>query len=63
MAEEQAMAKEVECPECGAIVELEDDVISGEIVECPDCAVELEVTGLEPLRVEVAPEEDEDWGE
>ncbi|NLT41934.1 MAG: lysine biosynthesis protein LysW [Anaerolineae bacterium] len=57
------MAKQVECPECGATVELDDDVISGEIVECPDCAVELEVTSVDPLEVELAPEEDEDWGE
>ncbi len=57
------MAKQVECPECGAAVELDDDVITGEIVECPDCAVELEVTSVDPLEVELAPEEDEDWGE
>ncbi len=57
------MAKQVECPECGAVVELDDDVITGEIVECPDCAVELEVTSVDPLEVELAPEEDEDWGE
>lgn len=44
-------------------MELDDDVISGEIIECPDCAVELEVTSVDPLEVEVAPEEDEDWGE
>ncbi len=57
------MVKSVECPECGGSVELDDDVISGEIIECPDCAVELEVVSIEPLKVEVAPEEDEDWGE
>lgn len=28
-----------------------------------DEGVELEVVGLEPLRFEQAPEEDEDWGE
>ena len=56
------MAKQVECPECGAAVELDDDVITGEIIECPDCAVELEVTGVDPLQVELAPEEDEGVG-
>ncbi len=51
-----------ECPECGAEVEL-GNVVVGEIVECPDCGVELEVLGLDPLELDVAPLEEEDWGE
>jgi len=35
----------------------------GEIVTCPDCGVELEVTGLDPVTLELAPEVEEDWGE
>ncbi len=50
------------CPECAAVIQLED-VIMGEIVQCPDCGVELEVTGLDPLTLDLAPEEAEDWGE
>ena len=34
----------------------------GELV-VTDEGVELEVVGLDPLRFEPAPEEDEDWGE
>lgn len=34
----------------------------GELV-VTDEGVELEVVALDPLRFEVAPEEDEDWGE
>jgi len=34
----------------------------GEIIVTDDGA-ELEVVGLDPLRLEPAPEEDEDWGE
>ncbi|MDQ3398501.1 MAG: lysine biosynthesis protein LysW [Deinococcota bacterium] len=34
----------------------------GEIL-ISDEGVELEVVGLDPLRLELAPEEDEDWGE
>lgn len=34
----------------------------GELLVTDDGA-ELEVTGLDPLRFELAPEEDEDWGE
>ena len=52
-----------ECPECGAKVALPDDVMDGEIIECEDCGVELEVTSLTPVKLELAPEEEEDWGE
>ena len=55
--------KTVECPECAAKVELPADVVEGEIVQCPECDVELEVTSLEPLKIDLAPEEEEDWGE
>ena len=51
-----------ECPECGAEIE-PGDVMVGEIVVCPECGVELEVVSLEPLTLDLAPEEDEDWGE
>lgn len=57
------MAKVVECPECGAEVTLEGDVMVGEIVTCPDCGAELEVTSIDPAQVELAPEVEEDWGE
>jgi alpha-aminoadipate carrier protein LysW len=53
----------VECPECAAKVELPADAVQGEIVECPDCGVELEVISLDPPQVDLAPEEEEDWGE
>jgi alpha-aminoadipate carrier protein LysW len=52
-----------ECPECAASVELEADTIVHEIVVCPDCGVELEVVDLAPPTLEMAPEEEEDWGE
>lgn len=53
----------VECPECAATVELPADVEVGEILVCPDCGVELEVVGLDPVAVDLAPEVEEDWGE
>lgn len=52
-----------ECVECGARLNLNGDLEEGEIVDCPDCGVELEVTGLNPVSVELAPMEEEDWGE
>lgn len=39
------------------------NVVEGEIVQCEDCGAELEVVGLNPLVLELAPEEEEDWGE
>lgn len=51
------------CPECDALVEFSADSIVGEILECEACSVELEITGLAPAAVAVAPEVEEDWGE
>ncbi|MCJ7700307.1 MAG: lysine biosynthesis protein LysW [Anaerolineales bacterium] len=51
------------CPECAADVELEAGTEANEIIVCPDCGVDLEVTSLNPIAVELAPMEDEDWGE
>ena len=51
------------CPECDATITLGADVMEGEIVVCPDCGVDLEVTSLEPVTLDLAPMEEEDWGE
>jgi alpha-aminoadipate/glutamate carrier protein LysW len=51
------------CIECGGTVPLQGELIRGEIVQCPDCGVELEVVGLNPPVVDLAPEVEEDWGE
>jgi alpha-aminoadipate carrier protein LysW len=51
------------CPECDAQVELDADVEEGEIVVCGDCGAELEVTGVSPVQLDLAPEVEEDWGE
>lgn len=53
----------VECPECGAELELAPDVEENEIITCPDCGVELEVMSLDPITVELAPLVEEDYGE
>ncbi len=50
------------CPECDAEVSIEK-LMKGEIVVCPDCGAELEVTNSDPLQLDLAPEEEEDWGE
>ncbi len=53
----------VECPECGASVDVAADAMLGEILPCAECGTELEIVSLEPVAVELAPMEMEDWGE
>jgi alpha-aminoadipate/glutamate carrier protein LysW len=56
------MSHESICPECEGTLTLESPMV-GEIVPCAFCGADLEVTALEPLHLELAPEEQEDWGE
>lgn len=53
----------VNCPECEAQLKLEAGTEVGEIIVCSDCGVDLEVISLEPAKVQLAPMEEEDWGE
>jgi len=53
----------IKCPECDAEIALESGTMVGEIIVCSDCGVDLEVTALDPPAVEIAPMEEEDWGE
>lgn len=57
------MSTQAECIECGAPVLLAADVMQGEILTCGDCGAELEVIALEPVQLDLAPMEMEDWGE
>ena len=51
------------CPECDAQVAIGSDAEVGEIVSCPHTPADLEIRGLTPAQLEVAPPEEEDWGE
>jgi alpha-aminoadipate carrier protein LysW len=53
---------QAQCPECFAEVPL-SNVMQNEITQCPGCGAELEVAGLSPLVLSLAPQEEEDWGE
>ena len=53
----------VTSPECEAQIELTDGTEVGEIIVCSDCGVDLEVTAIDPATVQLAPMEQEDWGE
>ena len=57
------MLNQAACPECAAAIALADDTLPGEIIQCPDCGVELEVVSVDPPVLDLAPEEEEDWGE
>ncbi len=52
-----------ECVVCGGEVTPGDGTVQGELVECPDCGTELEVVSVDPVKLEEAPTEQEDWGE
>lgn len=57
------MRKSSECPVCAADVEINSDVVLGELITCPECGAELEIINLEPLELAEAPQEEEDWGQ
>lgn len=52
------------CPECGALIDLEEDEVEeGETFSCPECAVDLEVVNLHPLELDAIEEEEEELTE
>ena len=51
------------CPECDAKMTVGEGTLKGEILTCNDCGAELEVLTVEPLQLQLAPMEEEDWGE
>ncbi len=51
------------CPECDAEIRFARPPLNGEIAHCSACSAELEVTCTQPIRLELAPEVEEDWGE
>ncbi len=49
------------CPECDAEIEVDEfDVDKGDQLSCPECGSNLEVVGMSPLELDIAPEDDED---
>jgi alpha-aminoadipate carrier protein LysW len=51
------------CVECDAPLELSENCLIGEITRCRECGAELEVVAIDPVKLELAPEVEEDWGE
>ncbi|MBS0197891.1 MAG: lysine biosynthesis protein LysW [Planctomycetes bacterium] len=52
-----------ECTSCAAAITPQRRPLCGEILRCGDCNAEMEVVSVSPLRVEEAPQVQEDWGE
>ena len=54
----------VRCPECGGVLDLEEDEVEeGEILSCPECEVELEVVSTSPVQVNALTDEDDESDE
>lgn len=55
----------INCVDCGAEIEIPEDVIQGEIISCPDCGLDFvameDESGL--LSLQELMIEGEDWGE
>jgi alpha-aminoadipate carrier protein LysW len=52
------------CPDCDADIEIDEyDVDKGQLISCPECGIDLEVVGLAPLELDLAPQEEDDWEE
>ncbi len=51
------------CPECAGAIAPKSQLSLGELLSCADCGTKLEVMGIEPLSLGLAPQVEEDWGE
>jgi len=51
------------CPVCEAVIKIAEGTVVGELIDCAECGAELEVTKIDPIEIQEAPEVEEDWGE
>jgi transcription elongation factor GreA len=51
----------IQCPECEHDIPVDPDWQEEDTFTCPNCSIELQVTSVEPLWVDFAPEEDDNW--
>jgi alpha-aminoadipate carrier protein LysW len=54
---------ETKCLECQAQISLDTTTQVGEVITCPECSTDLEVIQVKPLKLSLAPEVQEDWGQ
>ncbi|AUG99976.1 lysine biosynthesis protein LysW [Prodigiosinella confusarubida] len=56
--------RKYQCMTCSAMIDVDDDILVGEIVECGACGQEHELIKQDNvLKLDFAPEVEEDWGE
>jgi alpha-aminoadipate carrier protein LysW len=49
------------CPECDAEIEVDEfDVDKGDQLSCPDCGSNLEVVGISPVELDLAPDDEDE---
>ncbi|MFH1522388.1 MAG: lysine biosynthesis protein LysW [Patescibacteria group bacterium] len=48
------------CPICRSDVIIEDELCKGDLIDCINCGVELEIISLNPLRISILKNEDDD---
>ncbi len=53
------MPKSRKCPECGAMIIIDESIEEGEMVFCEECGVGLRVISLRPIQLELKEEIDE----
>lgn len=51
------------CLECMAEIKIGSDIQKGEVITCSECSTDLEVVQVKPLKLVLAPEVQEDWGQ
>jgi alpha-aminoadipate carrier protein LysW len=53
------------CQDCGAEINVPDDIMVGEILTCPDCGGNFELASKSEEKIELKPAETigEDWGQ
>lgn len=60
---DKAKKNSVKCLECMAEIKIEEDIKKGEVVTCSECNTDLEVIQVTPLKLKLAPQVQEDWGQ
>jgi transcription elongation factor GreA len=60
---EHELPAAIQCPECEHDIPVDPDWQEEDTFTCPNCSIELQVTSVEPLWVDFAPEEDDSWDE
>jgi alpha-aminoadipate/glutamate carrier protein LysW len=51
------------CPECEAEIHVDEEVDKGDQLDCEECDARLEVVGLDPIELDLAADEEDDYDE